>query len=105
MFSHNKTHLKVTLNSKIYSIGYKKIIAESTGRMYDHLSRYGDQVNRNFNIRPGKYALGNNPNKISDLTQIKKVLKLESKKNIFLLILWKRESMKTFISISKEKIN
>lgn len=76
MFSHNNTHLKIALNSKTYSIGYKRIIAEATGRSYDHLSRYGDQIHRSFSIRPGKYALGNNPNKISDLTQIRKVLKL-----------------------------
>jgi len=29
-------------------------------RNYQHLSRYGDQVLRGFNVRSGKYALGNN---------------------------------------------
>jgi len=76
MFSFNDTHFKIELNNSKYSIGYKKIIAEGTNRNYAHLSRYGDQYQRQFHIRSGKYALGNDPNRISDLTQINKVLKL-----------------------------
>ena len=33
---------------------------------------------RSFTIRPGKYALGNDPNNIVDLTAIKKVSEMES---------------------------
>ena len=76
MFSHNQSHLKIYLNNKQYSIGYKKIIAEGTNRNYQHLSRYGDQNGRAFNIKSGKYALGNNPNKISDFSTIRNVFYL-----------------------------
>lgn len=76
MYSYNNSHFKIELNGKKYSIGYKKIEAESTSRNYKHLSRYGDQVQRGFSIRSGKYALGNNPNKIIDLSSIEKVLLL-----------------------------
>lgn len=64
MFNYNFSHFKIELNDRKYSIGYKKIIAQGTNRRYKHLSRYGDGYERSFNIRPGKYALGNNPNKI-----------------------------------------
>lgn len=76
MFNNNASHFKITLNDRTYSIGYKRILAEATSRNYDHLSRYGDLGRRSFSIRSGKYALGNNPNKISELSQIRKVLKL-----------------------------
>lgn len=69
------------------------------------MSRYGDQYDRTFHIRSGKYALGNDPNKISDFTQINKVLKLESKKNIIILVKWNREGMKTLITINKAQMN
>jgi hypothetical protein len=69
------------------------------------LSRYGDQYEKSFQIRSGKYALGNNPNKIEDFTQINKVLKLESKRNIIILVKWNREGMKTLITINKAKMN
>lgn len=105
MFNFNSTHFKIELNNSKYSIGYKKIIAEGTNRQYSHLSRYGEQYQRQFNIRSGKYALGNDPNKISDLTQISKVLKLESKRNIIILVKWNREGMKTVIKINKEQMN
>lgn len=78
------------MQGKHYAIGYKKVIAEGTPRNYAHLSRYGDQYERGFHINSGKYALGNDPNKISDLTQINKVLKLESSRNFIILIKWNR---------------
>lgn len=59
-----------------YSIGYKRVTARGTNRVYDHLSRFGTQGPRQFNIRPGKYALGNDPNDIKDFSFIKKVSKL-----------------------------
>lgn len=105
MIKFNDTHLKLELHGKRYALGYKKIVAEGTNRQYDHLSRYGDQTPRSFHIRSGKYALGNNPNLISDFTQINKVLKLESKRNIIVLVKWNREGMKTLITIDKTKQN
>jgi hypothetical protein len=104
MFTYNSTHFKIELHGVQYAIGYKKVIAESTNRYYAHLSRYGDQYERSFNIRSGKYALGNDPNKISDLTEINKVLKLESKRNYIFLVKWNREGMKTLITIKKDEI-
>ena len=75
-FSYNKTHFTITSNDKQYSIGYKRLNGDPTPRQYDHLSRYGDQVGRSFNIKSGKYALGNNPKTEVDLTSIRNVLKL-----------------------------
>lgn len=100
-FNFNSTHFKIELNGSKYSIGYKKIIAEGTSRNYAHLSRYGDQFQRSFHIKSGKYALGNDPNKVSDFTHINKVLRLDSKRNIIFLIKWNREGMKTLITINK----
>ena len=71
-----KTHFTITSNDKQYSIGYKRLNGDPTPRQYDHLSRYGDQVGRSFNIKSGKYALGNNPKTEVDLTSIRNVLKL-----------------------------
>lgn len=105
MFTYNSTHFKIELNGSRYSIGYKKIVAEATSRHYAHLSRYGDQYERSFSIRSGKYALGNDPNRVSDLTEINKVLILESKRNFIVLVRWNREGMKTLITVNKAQVN
>ena len=76
--------------------------ARGTPRHYDHLSRYGQQVSRSFNIRPGKYALGNDPSTVVDFSEIKKVSQLESARMVFFIIEWKRYQMKTFISIPRD---
>jgi len=89
-YSFNDTHFNINFDDKRYSIGYKKIAGEPTDRSYDHLSRYGDQVPRRFSIRSGKYALGNNPNKIEDLSTIAKVHILDSEKLKIFIIKWRR---------------
>jgi hypothetical protein len=60
---------------------------------------------RGFNIRPGKYALGNDPNTIQDLTSIHTVSRLKSERYTFFLIHWKRYQMKTLISIPLSRPN
>jgi hypothetical protein len=89
-FSHNITHFNINHEGQFYSIGYKRIEAKPTSRFYDHLTRYGTQSPRSFSIRPGKYALGNDPNTVRDFSQIKKVSKLSSDRYTFFLIQWKR---------------
>lgn len=74
---------------------------DPTSRSYDHLSRYGDQVPRSFSIRSGKYALGNNVKTEVNLSNIRKVFKLQSDRFTKYLILWGREHMKTVITIPK----
>ena len=75
-YQHTKTHFTISIDGKAYSIGYKRVGARPTPRHYDHLSRYGQQYSRSFTIRPGKYALGNDPNDIKDFSEIKRVSKL-----------------------------
>jgi hypothetical protein len=75
-YPFNSTHFTINVQGKLYSIGYKRVTARATSRNYDHLSRYGTQYSRQFSIRPGKYALGNDPNQIIDFSHIKKVSKL-----------------------------
>jgi hypothetical protein len=79
--------------------------AKATNRNYDHLSRYGGQYSRGFNIRPGKYALGNDPSTARDLTSISSVSQLKSDRYTFFLIHWKRYQMKTLISIPRARPN
>ena len=67
-YQASNSHFSISLNGKSYSIGYKKVGARGTPRYYEHLSRYGQQYARTFNIRPGKYALGNDPNDIKDFS-------------------------------------
>ena len=74
---------------------------DPTSRSYDHLSRYGDQVPRSFSIRSSKYALGNNVKTEVNLSNIRKVFKLQSDRFTKYLILWGREHMKTVITIPK----
>ena len=57
--SFNDTHFTLQYNSNKYSIGYKSLNGDSTPRRYKHLTRYGTESERTFNIRSGKYALGN----------------------------------------------
>lgn len=104
-YFYNKTHFKINYAGSEYAIGYKKVEARGTGRSYDHLSRYGTQTPRGFNIRPGKYALGNDPNTATDLSSIKSVYTLKSDRYTFILIHWKRYQMKTLISIPKMRPN
>lgn len=78
--------------------------ARGTPRRYDHLSRYGQLAGRSFNIRPGKYALGNDPSTAIDFSEIKRVSQLESQRMMFFVIEWKRYQMKTFISIPKDRL-
>ena len=61
-YQHTETHFNIIVDRKPYSIGYKRVEARATGRNYKHLSRYGQMFQRSFSIRPGKYALGNDPN-------------------------------------------
>jgi hypothetical protein len=75
-YRYSDTHFIISLNGKSYELGYKRVNARSTPRHYDHLSRYGQQYSRSFSIRPGKYALGNDPNDIKDFSQIKSVAQL-----------------------------
>ncbi len=104
-FSSNKTHFKISIDGKEYSLGYKRVEAKGTPRQYDHLSRYGSQVPRQFNIRPGKYALGNDPRTARDFSSILKISTLESEHYSFFLIHWTRHHMKTKISIPKIRPN
>jgi len=104
-YRYTETHFVISLNGKSYEFGYKRVTAKGTPRNYQHLSRYGTGYIRGFNIRPGKYALGNDPNQIQDFSSIKSVAQLESKKMLFFLVEWKRYNMKTLISISKAKPN
>lgn len=99
----NNTHFKIKLKGKQYYVGYKSVKAQSTPRSYDHLSRYGTTRPRTFNINSGKYALGNNPNDKSDYSLIHKVLELETDKMIKIVIKWKRQQMKTVVTILKNK--
>lgn len=101
-FSYNSTHFTISLNSKKYSIGYKRLNGDATPRNYDHLSRYGDQFGRGFTIRSGKYALGNNPKTEVDLTTIRQVYKLQSDYLKKIIIKWNREQMKTIITIPND---
>ena len=75
-YQFTSTHFNIIVHGKPYSIGYKRVEARPTSRHYDHLSRYGQQYARTFSIRPGKYALGNDPNDIRDFSEIKKVSSL-----------------------------
>lgn len=104
-FSFNNTHFKISYAGGEYAIGYKKVEAKGTSRQYDHLSRYGNQVGRGFYIRPGKYALGNDPNTVQDLTSILSVSQLKTNKYTFFLIHWRRYQMKTLISIPRIRPN
>jgi hypothetical protein len=79
--------------------------ARATERNYDHLSRYGGQFRRGFTIRPGKYALGNDPNTVRDFSAISSISQLKSQRYTFFLIHWKRYQMKTLISIPKMRPN
>ena len=89
-FSYNATHMTISLSQKQYNIGYKRLNGDPTSRSYKHLSRFGDQTPRTFSIRSGKYALGNNLKTQDNLSEIKKVLKLESDLLIKYVILWNR---------------
>lgn len=77
-FYYNDTHFKINYDNKEYGIGYKRVGARGTNRQYDHLTRYGTQGARGFNIRPGKYALGNDPNDVTDISTIQSVSTLHS---------------------------
>lgn len=104
-FRHNTTHLIINHEGNDYALGYKKVKAGPTARNYDHLSRYGDQHRRSFSIRPGKYALGNDPNQIKDFTSIKSITWLKSIHYTFLLVHWKRYHMTTLVSIPLTRQN
>jgi hypothetical protein len=67
-YSYNNTHFIVNYEGQHYALGFKRVVARATNRNYDHLSRYGGQYSRSFSIRPGKYALGNDPNQIRDFS-------------------------------------
>jgi hypothetical protein len=60
---------------------------------------------RGFSIRPGKYALGNDPSTARDLTSISSVSQLTTPKYTFFLIHWQRYQMKTLISIPRSRPN
>lgn len=104
-FPFNNTHFKINYDGSQYAIGYKRVEAKATNRNYEHLSRYGGQFTRGFNIRPGKYALGNDPNTARDFSSISSVSQLKSDRYTFFLINWKRYHMKTLISIPEERRN
>lgn len=105
MLRYNSTHMLITINNKEYSIGYRRLNGDATPRRYDHLSRYGEQGPRSFNIRSGKYALGNDPKTEVTLSEIQAVYKLESDYVKKIIIRWKREQMKTIISIQNDQLN
>ena len=104
-FNHNKTHLHIKHDGKDYFIGYKRVTAKPTQRNYAHLSRYGTQQTRGFQIRPGKYALGNDLNTAKDFTQVKGISWLKTERYTFLLVSWKRHMMKTLVSIPSLRPN
>jgi hypothetical protein len=60
---------------------------------------------RSFNIRPGKYALGNDPTDVHDFSSISFVSSLSSPRYTFFLVHWRRYGMRTLISIPKERPN
>ncbi len=93
------------MKSRTYEIGYKRVNARPTPRSYSHLSRYGTRSPKNVQIHSGKYALGNDPNSISDFSQIKKIYSLASKNEQFYIIQWKRDKMKTIIRIPRARSN
>lgn len=74
--NYNTSHITITNNNSLYHIGYKRLNGDPTPRNYAHLSRYGDQMQRSFSIRSGKYALGNFYKTEVNLSKIRKVLKL-----------------------------
>lgn len=98
-YSHTDTHFRIKHSGREYLLGYKRVKAGSTDRHYEHLSRYGGRQERSFSIRPGKYALGNDPNDIKDFSSILRVSSLQSQRYRFFLIHWHRYGMKTIISI------
>lgn len=104
-FSSNSSHFKIKYAGSDYALGYKWVEAKATNRNYEHLSRYGGQFMRGFSIRPGKYALGNDPNTVRDFSAISSISQLKSQRYTFFLIHWKRYQMKTLISIPKMRPN
>jgi len=104
-YTFNNSHFHIEVKGRRYSLGYKMIKAEATSREYLHINRYGGESGRSNNIQPGKYALGNNPNKISDWSTIQKVYTLSSMHYTFFMIKWKRNHMKTLISIKNNNKN
>lgn len=69
------------------------------------MARDGRQVPRSFSIRPGKYALGNDPSTVTDFSEIGKVSQLVSDRYRFILIHWKRYKMTSLISIPHARRN
>lgn len=104
-FGFNSTHVKINRNGKEYAIGYKRLNGDATQRTYSHLSRYGDQVQRGFSVRSGKYALGSNEKTEVSLSRIRKVYRLESDLVRKYVVTWTRDQMKTLITIPKKKDN
>ena len=73
---YNATHFTLLQGSNEYSVGYKKLDGNPTSRNYAHLSRFGEQKKRGFNIRSGRYALGNNIATEASMSKIRKIMRL-----------------------------
>lgn len=103
LLSTNKTHITLKINHKEYRISYKRVVAESTPRNYAHLSRYGSSVQRSFSINSGKYALGNNPNKIHEWSSVKDVSVVNTPSLSIFLVEWNRPGFRTVLTVNKSK--
>lgn len=102
MVSYNDTTLILDINGRKYTIAYKRVVAEPTPRNYDHLNAMGNKSPRSFTIRSGKYALGNNPNKIYDFSRIDTVSVVETPTRFLYLVEWGRAGMRTLLSVEKQ---
>lgn len=102
MVSYNDTTISLNVNQRKYTIGYKRVVAEPTPRNYEHLSANGGRTMRSFTIRSGKYALGNNPNKIYDFSRIHTVSMVETPNLSIYLIDWGRAGMRTLLTVEKQ---
>ena len=104
MLKYNNTHLTLSVSNKEYQISYKKVIAEPTPRNFEHVNAQGTKSNRAVTINSGKYAMGNNPNKISEWSSVKEVSVVNTDKLIIFVVEWNRAGMLTVLTLQKSNL-
>lgn len=101
---HNNTHLTLVVSNKEYHVSYKKVVAEPTQRSFEHVNAQGGRSIRAPTINSGKYAMGNNPNKIEEWSSVKDVSVITTDRLTVYVVEWGRAGMLTVLTQQRSNL-